>query len=96
MASSDASFFGLAKQTGIGVPNITAADFDYMLFKSGGMAPNNIIVPLDDEIGGGAMTRDVKKMGVSAAGALEFIPRPKTLGKLLMGAFGAGHHRCSC
>lgn len=86
--NSDGSYFGIAKQTAKGTPNVTDGDFKYLLFKSGGMSPNNVVVPLDDEIGGGALTRDVQKMGVYSAGGLEIIPRPDTLGLFLLAALG--------
>ncbi|MCB2146594.1 MAG: hypothetical protein KQI81_08975 [Deltaproteobacteria bacterium] len=89
MASSDASLFGIAKQTALGTPNTTDASFKYLLFNRGGIGPNNVVVPLDNEIGGGAITRDVVKMGVYSGGSLELIPRPETLGWFLLGAFGA-------
>ena len=88
MTSSNGSLLGLAKQTAKGTPNVTDADFTYLLFNQGGVSPNNVVVPLDEEVGGGAMLRDVKKMGVYSGGGIEFIPRPKSLGYLLLAALG--------
>jgi len=88
MPSAEKSALGIAKQVGKGVPNTNDADFTYLLFINGGVAPNNVVIPLDPEVGGGALSRDVKKVGVTSGGAMEFIPRPASLGKLLLGAFG--------
>lgn len=88
MTQAEGSFIGIAKQTGQGTPNTTDADFKYMLFRTGGVAPNPVIIPLDQEIGGGAMLRDVVKVGVTSGGGLDIIPRPQTLGDLLYGALG--------
>jgi hypothetical protein len=91
MASADRSYFGLAKQLAVDTAKVTPgddADFKYMLFNQGAAGVNNVVVPLDAEAGGGAMLRDVIKAGYSTGGALEFIPRPDTLGTLLMSLFG--------
>jgi hypothetical protein len=88
MTASDSSFIGIAKQTAKGTPNTTDASFKYLLFSRGGIAPSSNVVPLDPEVGGGAMLRDVQKMGVMSGGQLEFTPRPDTLGLLLLGALG--------
>jgi hypothetical protein len=89
MASSESSLVGLAKQTAKGVPNVTDADFKYLLFTQGAMGPQNQVLPMDTEVGGGAMIRDMKKTGVTSGGALELIPRVDTIGLFLLGAFGA-------
>ena len=88
MTSANGTLLGLAKQAAKGTPNVTDNAFTYLLFTQGGVAPNNVVVPLDEEVGGGAMLRDVKKMGVYSGGGIEFIPRPKSLGYLLLGALG--------
>ena len=88
MTSANASLFGIAKQVAKGTPNVTDNDFTYLLFNQGGVSPNNVVVPLDEEVGGGAMLRDMKKMGVYSGGGVEMIPRPKSLGHLLLGAAG--------
>jgi hypothetical protein len=85
MGSAEGSFYGLAKQTAKGTPNTTDASFKYLLFNEGGISPNNMILPLDPEVGGGALIRNVQKVGVTAGGALSFIPRPATLGMFLNG-----------
>lgn len=90
MTASEKSFIGLAKQTSKGTPNTTDASFDYMLITQGGVGPQSTTLPLDQEIGGGALLRSVDRVGVVSMGAFEFIPRPKTLGHLLLGALGTG------
>jgi hypothetical protein len=89
MTASERSYLGLAKQTAKGSVNSTDADFAYFLFRAGGVAPTNIFLPLDQEIGGGAMPRDVVKAGIQSAGQMDFIPRPGNIGKLLLGALGS-------
>jgi hypothetical protein len=88
MTASERSFLGLAKQTAKGTPNVTDAEFKYFLFRAGGVAPNNMFLPLDQEIGGGAMLRDVVKVGITSGGTMDIIPRPTILGDLLLGAIG--------
>jgi hypothetical protein len=88
MTSSDSSLLGFAKQSGVGVPNVTDGSFKYLLFNQGGMGPENHTLPLDPEVGGGAMLRDVVKVGVLSRGQIAFIPRPDTLGNMLLGATG--------
>lgn len=89
MTAAERSYLGLAKQTAKGTPNTTDANYEYFLFRAGGVAPNNIFLPLDQEIGGGAMLRDVVKAGVNSGGTMDFIPRPDNIGKLLLGAIGS-------
>jgi len=88
MTSSDSSLLGFAKQTALGTPNVTDASFKYLLFNEGGMGPENRTLPLDPEVGGGAMLRDVVKVGVLSRGQIAFIPRPDTIGNMLLGALG--------
>jgi len=88
MTAAEKSFIGLAKQDEKGTPNTTDAEFNYLLFRAGGVAPQNIVLPLDAEVGGGAMLRDMVKVGVTSGGALDIIPRPDTLGHFLLGAMG--------
>jgi hypothetical protein len=89
MTAAERSYLGIAKQTGKGTPNTTDADFSYFLFRAGGVAPQNIFLPLDQEIGGGAMLRDVVKAGIQSGGTMDIIPRPTNIGKLLLGAIGS-------
>jgi hypothetical protein len=89
MSASENSFLGIAKQSAKGTPVTTDANFKYMLFREGAVAPNNVVIPLDMEIGGGAMPRGVVKVGVTSGGALSVIPRPDTLGIALRAALGA-------
>lgn len=88
MTAAESSLVGFAKQVAGGTPNVTDADYKYILFSQGGMAPNNVTLPLDQEVGGGAMLRDVKKVGVYSVGQFDFIPRPDSLGIFLLGALG--------
>jgi hypothetical protein len=88
MTAAEGSFLGIAKQTALGTPNVTDNAFKYLLFNQGAVAPQNLAIPLDTEVGGGALLRNVTKVGVTSGGALEFIPRPEMLGTLLLGAFG--------
>lgn len=88
MTQAEGSFIGIAKQSSQGSPMTTDANFKYMLFRGGGIAPNPVVIPLDQEIGGGAMLRDIVKVGVTSGGGLDLIPRPETLGHLLYGALG--------
>jgi len=86
MAASEKSVLGFAKQADKATPATTG--FKYVLFSRGTAGVQNMTLPLDMEVGGGAMLRDVVKVGVTGGGALEFIPRPDSLGMMLMGATG--------
>jgi len=88
MTASERSIFGLAKQTAKGTPNVTDNLFKYMLFTEGVASPQNLNLPLDQEIGGGAMLRSVIKAGVTSLAQLTFIPRPTIIGSLLLGVLG--------
>jgi hypothetical protein len=88
MTAAEKSFVGLAKQTAKGTPNVTDAEFKYLLFTQGGMSASSLTTPLDVEVGGGALLRDVLKTGVFSGGQLQLIPRPDTLGMALMGVLG--------
>lgn len=89
MAGAEGSFLGLAKQTAKGTPNTTDADFKYLLFRDGALGVNNMAIPLDNEVGGGALLRSVVKVGVNSGGAMDIIPRPETLGHFLYGVTGS-------
>ncbi len=88
MASAENSKLGLAKQVDKDTLNATEGDFKYLLYSESAIAPQSNILPLDPEVGGGAMLRDVKKVGVSSGGGLAFVPRPETIGMFLHGALG--------
>ena len=88
MSASERSFLGLAKQTAQGTPITLDTAFQYLLFTEGALAPQSINLPMDTEIGGGAMLNGVDRVGVSSAGVLSFIPRPASLGHILLGALG--------
>jgi hypothetical protein len=86
MTASERSFFGIGKQT---VKGTGVAPTDFMLFTEGAIGAQSRVLPLDPEIGGGAMLRSLAKVGVTGSGAINFIPRPKTIGHLLLGALGS-------
>jgi hypothetical protein len=88
MTASENSFLGLAKQTARGTPNTTDASFEYLLYTEGTAGPSPVVVPLDPEVGGGAMLRSLYKVGVTSGGGVQFIPRPQTLGYFLHGVLG--------
>jgi hypothetical protein len=88
MTSAQRSIIGFGKQTAKGTPQVTDGSFNYLLFTRGAAGVQNMTIPLDMEVGGGAMLREVVKTGVTSGGALEFIPRPQSLGLFLMGALG--------
>lgn len=88
MTASESSFIGFAKQTAKSTENVTDAEFQYFLFNEGTVGPQNNNLPLDQEVGGGAMLRGVAKVGVTSVGAFSFIPRPDIMGMFLLGALG--------
>lgn len=88
MTASEGSYVGFAKQAEKGTPITDDTAFKYILFREGSMAPNNLFVPLDQEVGGGALLRSVIKAGVMSAGQFDFIPRPSSLGMFLAGVAG--------
>jgi len=88
MTASEASYVGLAKQTAKGSVNSTPGEFDYLLFTAGSSGPQNMVIPLDQEVGGGPLLRNVVKVGVTSAAAFQIIPRPATLGHFLAGVVG--------
>jgi hypothetical protein len=88
MTAAQKSLMGFAKQTAKDTPNVTDNAFQYLLFSRGAAGVQNMTIPLDMEVGGGAMLRDVVKVGVTSGGAMEFIPRPESLGLFLCGALG--------
>jgi len=87
--SADSSVFGVAQQTGKGTPNVTDADFKYILFTEGVPTPQNITRALDREVGAGALPQGSVKVGVLSGAQMQFIPRPQTLGELLYAQLGA-------
>ncbi len=88
MPAAEKSVLGIAKQTALGTPNVTDAEFDYLLFNKGSVSPATSFLPIDMEVGGGALPRGVRKVGVTSGGQLQFIPRPKSIGHFLLGALG--------
>ena len=88
MTAAEGSYLGFAKQTAVNTPNVTDASFVYMLFQDGGMSPNNVYLPTEPEVGGGAFQRSVLKAGIYSAGKLTFIPRPASLGFALHSLIG--------
>ncbi|MCX7596716.1 MAG: hypothetical protein N2235_23810 [Fischerella sp.] len=88
MATAEKSLLGFAEQGGKGSEVTDDANFKYIYFTEGTMGVNNINLPLDPEIGGGAMLRNIVRAGVSTAGQIAFIPRPKTLASMMAGVLG--------
>ena len=89
MTASENSWVGFALQVAKGTINATDAEFDFFLFNEGGIGPDSQFLPLDQEVGGGAMLRSVVKTGVVTSGVFSFIPRPSTLSKMFTGLLGA-------
>src|SRR5512143_1570708 len=88
MTASESSVVGLAKQTAKGTPNVTDADFTYFLFTAGAGGPQNLTIPLDQEVGGGALLRNMVKVGVTSGGQYQMIPRVDSIGHFLAAALG--------
>jgi hypothetical protein len=88
MTAAEGSFIGLAKQTAKGTPMITDASYKYLLVRESSMGPSNMAIPLDREIGGGALLRAMVRVGVTSGGVLDLIYRPETIGHFLLGALG--------
>jgi hypothetical protein len=88
MTAAEDSVLGLALQSVANTIQSTDADFKYLLFREGSFGPQNIVLPVDPEVGGGAMPRGMAKVGTTSGGALDLIPRPDTLGLLLYGLTG--------
>src|SRR5512146_1596214 len=87
MASSEKSVLGFARQSAKDAA-VVDNGFKYILFSRGQAGVQNMVIPLDQEVGGGAMLRDMAKMGVTSGGQFEFIPRPDSLGMFLMAMTG--------
>lgn len=88
MAAAEKTFLGFAKQSAFETPNTTDNDFKYMLFTRSAGGPNPIQIPLPPEVGGGALLRNILKVGVNSGVQGEFIPRPEVLGFILHGMTG--------
>lgn len=88
MTASEKSVAGFAKQVAKGTINVTDAEFLYLLYTEGGIGPDNQFLPLDQEVGGGAMARSVVKTGVVTSGVFNLIPRPSTLARAFDGLIG--------
>jgi hypothetical protein len=87
MTAATKSVIAFAKQTAKGTPNTTPQRC--LLYTQGAVGPNNIYVPADLEVGSTLpVVRQIIKAGVSGAGAVEFTPRPKSLGYLFYGLLG--------
>ena len=89
MVASEGSFIGIAPQTAKGTPNVTDLDFQYLLLTRSGLGENNVNLPMDMEVGGGAFLRDVVKTGITTGGPLQFIPRPDSIGHFFYAFFGS-------
>jgi hypothetical protein len=88
MTAAEGSFIGFAKQTAKGTPNVADNSFKYLLVRESSMGPSNMAIPLDREIGGGALLRAMVRTGVTSGGMLDLIYRPDTIGSFLLGALG--------
>ena len=88
MAQAENSRLGFAKQATFETPITDDEAFKYMLFSRSSGGPSPINVPLPPEAGGGALLRNILKVGVNSGVQGEFIPRPETLGFMLMGMTG--------
>lgn len=88
MTAAEGSLLGLAIQSAEGVEENRDDQFKYLLYNEAQVAPNNVILPLDPEVGGGALLRSVVKVAVNTGGAINLTPRPETLGMFLYGVTG--------
>lgn len=89
MTSALKSYFGMSKQSAKGSTVSTDSLFKYFYFSRGtGMTPAPIVLPLEQEVGSGSLTRDMTSVGLTTTGGAEFIPRPDSLGLMLLGALG--------
>jgi hypothetical protein len=84
--NSMTSAFGLARQTGKGTPATTG--FVWFLSTEMGGGPQERIQQLPPEMGGGLLSTGLMKNGVSGGAGLRFIPRPNSIGDLLLAAAG--------
>jgi hypothetical protein len=81
------SGFGLAKQTAKGTPALVAdATWFLATDQSAGAQPR--VRQLPREMGGGMLPRGMVKTGVNGMAALRGVPRPDTLGHILLGLAG--------
>lgn len=81
------SSFGLAKQTAKGTPAAeTGATWFLATDQSAGAQPR--IRQLPFEMGAGTLGRGLVKTGVSGMAALSGVPRPESLGHILLGLLG--------
>jgi hypothetical protein len=84
--NSMTSAFGLARQTAKGTPATTG--FTWLLSNEMGAGPQERVIQLPPEMGGGLLSTGLIKAGVSGSAGLRFIPRPNSLGDLLLAATG--------
>ena len=89
MTQAENSVLGMAKQTAKGTPNPTDNAYKYFLYTMSNLGPASSFLPLDMEVGGGALPRGSRKVGVTSGGAMTFIPRPEILGDLFLGVTGS-------
>jgi hypothetical protein len=81
------SGFGLAKQTAKGTPAaVASATWFLATDQTAGAQPR--VRQLPPEMGGGLLGRGLVKTGVSGMAALRGVPRPDTLGHILLGLAG--------
>ena len=82
------SAFGLAKQTAKGTPESTAGNFTWFLATEQTAGAQPRIRQLPVEMGGGMLPRGLVKTGVSGMAALRGVPRPESIGHILLGLAG--------
>jgi hypothetical protein len=85
--NSMTSAIGLSRQTGKGTPATTG--FAWLLSSEIGAGAQERVIQLPPEMGGGLLSTGLVKTGVSGSAGLRFIPRPNSLGDLLLAATGA-------
>ena len=80
------SAFGLAKQTAKGTPQSTGFTWFLATEQTAGAQPR--VQQLPTEMGGGMLPRGLVKTGISGMAALRGVPRPESIGHILLGLCG--------
>jgi hypothetical protein len=88
--NTNSSAVGLARQTAKGTEMAYESGFHWMLAEQAMAGPQEGVLALPMEMGGGLFPRGRVKTSVFGAGALSGIPRPESLGLVLLGMFGGG------
>jgi hypothetical protein len=87
--NTNSSAVGLARQSAKGTEMAYESGFHWMLAEQAMAGPQEGILALPMEMGGGLFPRGRVKTSVFGAGALSGIPRPESLGLVLLGMFGS-------